>query len=98
MKCLTLKIQCKNEVSITKMRMLCWMGGKTRRDKIRKDTIWESCGNEKMVWACREDLYILSYNTKNRSYEESRIKRPGKTIWEIVRKSFEVSELDPNMI
>jgi len=39
MKCLTLKIQCKNEVSITKMRMLCWMGGKTRRDKIRKDTI-----------------------------------------------------------
>lgn len=35
MKCLTLKNQYENKVSVTEMRMLCWTYGKTRKDVIR---------------------------------------------------------------
>jgi hypothetical protein len=42
-KCCAVKNQHDNQVSVTEMRMLRWMSGKTRRDMIMNDTI------EKMV-------------------------------------------------
>jgi hypothetical protein len=39
--CRAVKNQHKNKLSIEEMRMLCWMCGKTRRDKIRNDNIRE---------------------------------------------------------
>jgi len=38
----TIKNQHENHVSVTEMRMLCWMSGNTRRDRIRNDTYRES--------------------------------------------------------
>ena len=39
--CLPIKNQHENQVSIDEMRMLRWMSGKIRRDKIRNDIIRE---------------------------------------------------------
>jgi len=43
-KCWAVKSQHDNQVSVAEMRMLRWMSGKTRRDKIRNDTIREIMG------------------------------------------------------
>jgi len=43
--CWTIKSQHENQVSVVEIRMLCWMSGNTRHDKIRNDTIRESGGN-----------------------------------------------------
>jgi len=45
MKCWAVKNQHKNQVSVAEMRMLRWMGGKTRRDRITNDTIRECWGS-----------------------------------------------------
>ena len=42
--CWTVKSQHENQVSVAEMRMLCWMSGKTRHDRIRNDTIREKVG------------------------------------------------------
>jgi len=42
--CWTVKSQHKHQVSVAEMRMLCWMSGKTRHDRIRNDTIREKVG------------------------------------------------------
>jgi hypothetical protein len=39
------KSQHENQVSVAEMRMLRWMSGKTRHDRIRNDTIRESGGS-----------------------------------------------------
>jgi len=39
--CRAVKNQHENKISIEMMGMLCWMCGKTRRDKIRNDNIRE---------------------------------------------------------
>lgn len=39
--CWTVKNQYKNKVSMSKMRMVHWMCGKTRQDKIRYDNFRE---------------------------------------------------------
>jgi len=44
-KCWMVKSQHKNKVSVAEITTLCWMCGKTRRDKIRNDDIRESRGN-----------------------------------------------------
>jgi hypothetical protein len=41
--CWAVKNQHENQVSVAEM-MLCWMSGKTRRDRIRNDTISERVG------------------------------------------------------
>ena len=43
--CWTVKSQHENQVSVAEMRMLCWMSGKNRHDRIRNDTIRESRGS-----------------------------------------------------
>ena len=42
--CWTVKSQHENQVSVAEMRMLCWMSGKNRHDRIRNDTIRERVG------------------------------------------------------
>ena len=42
--CWAVKSQYETQVSVAKMRMLRWMSGKTRHDRIVKDTIRERVG------------------------------------------------------
>jgi hypothetical protein len=42
--CWAVKSQHENQVSVVEMRMLRWMSGKTRHDRIRNDTIRERVG------------------------------------------------------
>ena len=42
--CWVVKTRHENNVSVTEMRMLCWMCGKIRQDKIRNNNIRESVG------------------------------------------------------
>jgi len=44
-KCWAVKSQHGNQVSVAEMRMLRWMSGKTRHDRIKNDTIRESEGS-----------------------------------------------------
>jgi len=39
--CWAVKSQHENQVSVVEMRMLRWRSGKTRRDRIKNDTIRE---------------------------------------------------------
>lgn len=34
-----------DKINVAEMTMLCWMCGKTRRDRIRNDTVRESWGD-----------------------------------------------------
>jgi len=43
--CWAVKNQHENKVSATEMKMLCWICGKTRQDRIRNDNIRESYGS-----------------------------------------------------
>jgi len=43
--CWAVKSQHESQVSVAEMRMLCWMNGKTRHDRIGSDTIRESGGS-----------------------------------------------------
>jgi len=43
--CWAVKSQHENQVSVAEMRILRWMSGKTRHDRIRNDTIRESGGS-----------------------------------------------------
>jgi len=42
--CWAVKSQHENQLSVVEMRMLRWMSGETRRDRIRNDTIRERVG------------------------------------------------------
>jgi len=93
------------------MRMLRWMSGKSRRDRIRNDTIRERVGVapivEKMVenrlrWLHVERRPIDVVVRRVDQMEESQIRRgrgrPRKAIRETIRKDLEVNELDPNLV
>jgi hypothetical protein len=87
------------------------MSGKTKRDRIRNDTIRES-GVAPIVEKLVENRLRRFGHVKRRpvdvvvrrvdQMEESQVKRgrgrPRKPIRETIRKNLEVSELDPNMI
>ena len=103
------KNQYENRVGITEMRMLCWMSGKTGRDKIRNDTrvglapIVKMMVENKLRWFGHfERIFVDVVVRKVDQMEESRIKRGRgrhkKTIRETIRKDVKVSELDPNMV
>jgi hypothetical protein len=92
--------------------MLCWMSGKTRRDRIRNDTIRERVGValivEKLVenrlrWFGHVERRLVAAVVRRvDQMKESQVKRgrgrPMKTIKETIRKNLEVNELDPSMV
>jgi len=92
--------------------MLRWMSGKTRRDKIRNDTIRGRVGVAPIVEKLVENRLKWFGHVERRpvdsvirrvdQMEESQVKRgrgrPRKTINETIRKDLEVNELDPNMV
>jgi len=91
--------------------MLRWMSGKTRRDKIRNDTIRESegsaysrkVGRNRFRWFVHVERRLVDIVVR-RVYqmEESQVKRGRgrhrKTIRETIRNDLEVNKLDLNMI
>jgi hypothetical protein len=94
------------------MRMLRWMSGKTRQDRIRNDTIRERVGVapivEKLIenrlrWFGHvERIPVDAVVRRVDQMEESQVRRgrgrPKKNIRETIRKDLEVNELDPNMV
>jgi len=94
------------------MRMLRWMSGKTRHDRIRNDTIRERVGVAPIVEKLVENRLRWFGHVKRRlvdtvvrrvdQMEENQAKRgsvrPRKTIRETIRKDLEVNELDPNLV
>ena len=110
--CWAVKNQHENQVSVAEMRMLRWMSGKTRHDRIRNDTIRERVGVAPIVEKMVENRLRWFGHVERRpvdavvrrvdQMEESQIKRgrgrPRKTIRETIKKDLEVNELDPNMV
>jgi len=110
--CWAVKSLHKSKVSVAEMRMLRWMSGKTRQDRIRNDTIRERVGVAPIVEKLVENRLRWFGHVERRpvdavvrrvdQMEESQVKRgrgrPKKTIRETIRKDLEVNELDPNMV
>ena len=108
--CWAVKSQRENQVSVAEMRMLRWMSGKTRHDRIRNDTIrervWVALIIEKLVanrlrWFGHvERRPVDAVVRRVDQMEESQVKRgrPRKTIRETIRKDLELNELDPNLV
>jgi hypothetical protein len=110
--CWAVKSQHESKVSVVEMRMLRWMSGKTRHDRIRNDTIRERTGVapivEKLVanrlrWFGHVERRPVDVGVRRvDQMEKSQVKRgrgrPKKTIRETIRKNLEVNELDPNMV
>jgi len=57
--CWAVRNQHENKVSVAQMRMLRWLSGKTRHDRIRNDTIRESDHMESQIKEVNEDLEKL---------------------------------------
>jgi len=110
--CWAVKSQHKSKVSVAEMKMLRWMSGQTRQDRIRNDTIRERVGvapiakklvENRLRWFGHVERRIVDAVVRRvDQMEESQVKRgrgrPKKTIRETIRKDFEVNELDPNMV
>ena len=110
--CWAVKSQHETQVSVAEMRMLRWMSGKTRHDRIRNDTIRERVGVAPIVEKLVENRLRWFGHVERRpvdavvrrvdQMEESHVKRgrgrPRKTIRETIRKNLEVNELDPNLV
>ena len=83
--CWAVKSQHESKVSVVKMRMLCWMSGKTRQDRIRNDTISERVGVAPIVEKLVENRLRWFGHVERRpvdvvvrrvdQMEESRVKR-----------------------
>jgi len=99
-KCWAVKSQHENQVSVAEMRMLRWMSGKTRHDRIRNDTIKERVGVAPIVEKLVENRLRWFGHVERRpidavvrrvdQMEESQVKRgrrrPMKTIKETIKK------------
>jgi len=110
--CWAVKSQRESKVSVAEMRMLRYMSGKTRQDRIRNAAIRERVGVAPIVEKLVENRLRWFGHVERRpvdavvrrvdQMEESRVKRgrgrPKKTIRETIRKDLEVNELDPNMV
>jgi len=94
------------------MRMLRWMSGKTRHDRIRNDIIRKRVGVAPIVEKLVENRFRWFGHVERRpvdavvrrvdQMEESHVKRgrgrPRKTIRETIRNDLDVNELDPNLV
>ncbi|KAL5132082.1 GTPase LSG1-2 [Glycine soja] len=110
--CWAVKSQHENKVGVAEMRMLRWMCGKTRQDKIRNEAIRERVGVapivEKMVenrlrWFGHVERRPVDSVVRRVDQMERRQTirgrgRPKKTIREVIKKDLEINGLDRNMV
>ncbi|KAL5137691.1 Craniofacial development protein 2 [Glycine soja] len=110
--CWAVKSQHENKVGVAEMRMLRWMCGKTRQDKIRNEAIRERVGVapivEKMVenrlrWFGHVerrpvDSVVRRVNQMERRQTIRGRGRPKKTIREVIKKDLELNDLDRSMV
>ncbi|KAH1262863.1 hypothetical protein GmHk_02G005393 [Glycine max] len=110
--CWAVKSQHENKVGVAEMRMLRWMCGKTRQDKIRNEAIRERVGVapivEKMVenrlrWFGHVERRPVDSVVRRVDQMERRQTirgrgRPKKTIREVIKKDFELNDLDRSMV
>ena len=110
--CWTVKSQHENKVGVAEMRMLWWMCGKTRQDKIRNGAIRERVGVapivEKMVenrlrWFVHVERRPVDSVVRRVDQMERRQTirgrgRPKKTIREVIKKDLELNDLDRSMV
>ncbi|KAH1255661.1 Retrovirus-related Pol polyprotein from type-2 retrotransposable element R2DM [Glycine max] len=110
--CWAVKSQHENKVGVAEMRMLRWMCGKTRQDKIRNEAIRERVGVapivEKMVenrlrWFGHVERRPIDSVVRRVDQMERRQTirgrgRPKKTIREVIKKDLEINGLDRSMI
>ncbi|KAL5158478.1 Protein CTR9 [Glycine soja] len=109
--CWAVKSQHENKVGVAEMRMLRWMCGKTRQDKIRNEAIRERVGVapivEKMVknrlrWFGHVERRPVDSVVRRVDQMERRQTirgrgRPKKTIREVIKKDLELNDLDRSM-
>ncbi|RZB80334.1 putative 2-carboxy-D-arabinitol-1-phosphatase [Glycine soja] len=109
--CWAVKSQHETKVGVAEMRMLRWMCGKTRQDKIRNGAIRERVGVapivEKMVenrlrWFGHVERRPVDSVVRRVDQMERRQTirgrgRPKKTIREVIKKDLELNDLDRNM-
>ncbi|KAL5153826.1 LINE-1 retrotransposable element ORF2 protein [Glycine soja] len=106
--CWAVKSQHENKVGVAEMRMLRWMCGKTRQDKIRNEAIRERVGVapivEKMVenrlrWFGHVERRPVDSVVRRVDQMERRQTirgrgRPKKTIREVIKKDLKLNDLD----
>ncbi|KAL5130891.1 Craniofacial development protein 2 [Glycine soja] len=110
--CWAVKSQHENKVGVAEMRMLRWMCGKTRQDKIRNEAIRKRVGVapivEKMVenrlrWFGHVERRPVDSVVRRVDQMERRQTirgrgRPKKTIREVIKKDLEINGLDRRTI
>ncbi|KAH1193222.1 Craniofacial development protein 2 [Glycine max] len=110
--CWAVKSQHENKVGVAEMRMLRWMCGKTRQDKIRNEAIRERVGVapivEKMVenrlrWFGHVERRPVDSVVRREDQMERRQTirgrgRSKKTIREVIKKDLELNDLDRSMV
>ncbi|KAH1215748.1 Retrovirus-related Pol polyprotein from type-1 retrotransposable element R2 [Glycine max] len=110
--CWAVKSQHETKVGVAEMRMLRWMCGKTRQDKIRNGAIRERVGVapivEKMVenrlrWFGHVERRPVDSVVRRVDQMERRQTirgrgRPKKTIREVIKKDLELNDLDRSMV
>ncbi|KAL5124454.1 AP2-like ethylene-responsive transcription factor [Glycine soja] len=106
--CWAVKSQHENKVGVAEMRMLRWMCGKTRQDKIRNEAIRERVGVAPIVEKMVENRLRWFGHVERRSVDSvvRRVDqmerrqtirgrgRPKKTIREVIKKDLEINGLD----
>ncbi|RZB91510.1 Carbon catabolite repressor protein 4-like 2 isoform B [Glycine soja] len=109
--CWAVKSQHENKVGVAEMRMLRWMCGKTRQDKIRNEAIRERDGVapivEKMVenrlrWFGHVERRPVDSVVRRVDQMERRQTirgrgKPKKTIRKVIKKDLEINGLDRSM-
>ncbi|RZC31475.1 Pentatricopeptide repeat-containing protein [Glycine soja] len=110
--CWAVKSQHENKVGVAEMRMLRWMCGKTRQDKIRNEAIRERVRVapivEKMVenrlrWFGHVerrpvDSVVRRVDQMKRRQTIRGRGRPKKTIREVIKKDLELNDLDRSVV
>ncbi|KAH1191322.1 tRNA pseudouridine(38/39) synthase [Glycine max] len=110
--CWAVKSQHENKVGVAEMRMLRWMCGKTRQDKIRNEAIRERVGVAPIVEKMVENRLRWFGHVERRSVDSvvRRVDqmerrqtirgrgRPKKTIREVIKKDLEINGLDRSMV
>ncbi|KAL5130219.1 THO complex subunit 4A [Glycine soja] len=110
--CWAVKSQHENKVGVAEMRMLRWMCGKTRQDKIRNEAIRERVGVAPIVEKMMEnrlrwfghverrpvDSVVRRVDQMERRQTIRGRGRPKKPIREVIKKDLEINGLDRSMV